>query len=190
MFIDCLYNIDTISVNNFKCYVKDEIRKYENLQHILTLSMYRRSDMYGNVLIQPYVWPCYTHASFYPELGKKCQILMKLVIGYDEIRNSYNKHGVCLCNGMSINYLCHILFECNLLCDVRSSQFSCLKTVLPPRLYDEFCEMSSTEKTSFILNAFNCKYVREMSVAYTAFLDYVCHIYKHYVETVIKMNAS
>ena len=164
MFVNKLFDFENVSLLQFKDVVKQKIRLYEHQQHVVTLSMYKRTSLYATCINTRATWPWYIHASRYPECTKNCSYLVRKLIGV----TSDGATNVCLC-GESTS-VSHVLFECEYIkCD-RERLWCELDLVLPNGMRKDLHRMSTNQKTIFILNGLGSQYVPEFSNVYSEIL--------------------
>ena len=75
----------------------------------------------------------------------------------------------------------HILFDCTATNMRRQDRWNFVKLKSIPNLIDGIERMASEDKVMFILNAFNCEYVPDWEVTYTAILNFVNNMYENHV---------
>ena len=72
------------------------------------------------------------------------------------------------CSNHQTETVQHVLFECPNTVEYRMLKWTDVKGVSLPNLINAIENMTALQKTTFVLNAFNCKYIQEWSVTYDA----------------------
>ena len=127
----------------------------------------------------------WVHVKFKPLSAWKVKILLKCLFNVDQLNVNVSKY-----TGGSENSRCrkcidvvsenikHVLFECPGNQEYRESEWKKVKDALLPNLFQSIECLAPSERTSFILNAFNCDYIQEWSQNYEVILNYIVNIYK------------
>ena len=115
--------------------------------------------------------PWWAYASQNPVECNKCRVLMRLML------NSY-RLGKKRCCDEHLNDLPHVLFECEILTQVRYKYWNIVHNSLVYNLINDIESMNCQERCKFILNGFNCVFMKEWEETYRVML--LC-VYKMFI---------
>ena len=120
------------------------------------------------------MWPWYIFAKNNPEMSKRCNMLMRTMLGLVIQNEKYGDIVYCTCMPDKRKNVSHVLFECLLLNDLRDSLWSLVCSVAPPALVEGMVGMHVDVRTKFIFTGFQSKYMMEFDETYIVLLKCVC----------------
>ena len=179
-----------MSISEWKRLVKGKIQWLETAKHNVTISMYKKSNLFVKCIDQSKMWPWYTHASRYPEMYKLCITMMRLLVGVELENERRNVSSYCICCADKLMCAAHILFECPVILVRREISWEDVCSNAPQNLINDICKMNIEDRTCFILNGMNSRYLPEFAIFYNAvmrFVNVMIDEYKTFVHKSIEM---
>ena len=170
-----------IELSKWKAMVKDAVLTQDIKRLKVSSKIYKSISMLNVNSLQCHTmnaWWSYT--KMVPSDIRNVRILMKLLL------NTYRlgKDNCPVCDYGSVNSIGHILFECDILQEMRDKQWECVCEVCPNQLCMEMKNMSVYHRCTFILNALDCSLVTEWLDLYSQLVQYVVLMYKSYTKAI------
>ena len=120
----------------------------------------------------------WVHAYYDHAYAKRNMIIVRLLLNV-----SMYLQGMCKCCTLNdIDNVTHILFICPCNSDVRNLLWEDVKLNSPRNLFDDIENMSLMDKTSFVLNACNIKYVHEWKHMFDSMSKFISNVHSRYME--------
>ena len=177
--LSSLFNGFTVTNSQWKKRVKVVIRENEWERHKATFNLYKSLRLFTYTFNTLGFWPWWEYASRNPIAARKTKLLAQLLTGETKFRCYINGDKFCtLCLSPVLSALAHILFECTELTLLRSNLWITVENVAPTSFIFCMNTMSALEKTSFIMNGMNSKYIQEFHLLYDTLLFFVTSMFE------------
>jgi len=163
----------------WKALVKNNIQIRENSLFLASCLLYPRLNLYRSICIDICMWPWWGYCLMNPRDTPKCRTMLRLVVGESSLNRSLDGNEVVvrpiceLCGVGSPLTPHHVLFNCDMLREIRTPLLYNVANSAPSALWECMESMSSVNKTEFILSGFRCKYMHEWYELYQQVLNFV-----------------
>ena len=174
--VNSILNGSYMSMPSWKALVKEKINTLEAQAHVITHTMYKKSNLFMKCIKPGEVWPWYIHSSRNPELTRLCTTLLRIIIGVELENDVYKGENVCMCSPDCRATVAHVIFVCPLLTDKRQFLWQNVSRLGPKILIDGINNMPAEERICFLFSGFNCKYLPEWSQLYTGVISFICEM--------------
>ena len=185
MLVDALCLAKVTPISTMKGLVRRNIVEYENKCFQATMLLYTRMEMFKKCVPNVEIWPWYVFVNkVRPFSQRECKSIARLMFRESCLNGDQDKVNkqspiCCLCESGWPEDANHLLFVCEQFSHLRKELWTRVESSAPQELVAEMRKMTSKDRCSFILSAFNVKYVAEWDELYSEMLDF---IHKMYVE--------
>ena len=114
------------------------------------------------------------HAHLNPTYSRKVRSVIRVLLNVDRMGLKVCEH----CEIPVIRSIEHVLFQCYFMRCMREKLWSLVTIECPKQLRDEMNMMTDKERSIFILNCFNCKYISEWRDIYSAVINFIYYMWK------------
>ena len=119
--------------------------------------------------------PWWVHCYKNPKLTHQCRDIIRLLLNV----HRYGNKSCVFCYG-KVNSIQHVLLECPSIQTQRSLLWLDIISVCPDQLRSSIESLNVYERCSFLLNAFNVRYVNEWKLLYDRVSNFISQLYKEY----------
>ena len=174
---DSLKSREFLNSSEYKTMIKTHIRKHEFscLKATCLLSKSLNVILYSVNNLKIHMW--WNFANKCPNILREISAVVAVMCGTQPKRLGHFCKQCNLCNHRLPNSSEHILFECEILSDVRETQLVNLYYVMPIAMKTQFELMPNYDKMCFLVSGLNCGYVEEWSCIYTNIAKFVFKMY-------------
>ena len=160
----------------WKQIVKKSVYMLETKRFLIQCKLYKTLYFMSSNNHRMCTW--WVHAYYDHAYAKRNMIIVRLLLNV-----SMYLQGMCKCCTLNdIDNVTHILFICPCNSDVRNLLWEDVKLNSPRNLFDDIENMSLMDKTSFVLNACNIKYVHEWKHMFDSMSKFISNVHSRYME--------
>ena len=174
--IDAVETGDYIGLNQWKSKIKNLVYSWDFKRFRIICTMYKTLDMFITDVNQHTMSPWWVHAFNNPTYVKLNRLLIRLLLNVSR----QGKQMCIMCNDYCTNSREHILFECKGNSNNRQDNWLKVSEACPRPLLESMENMSIRNRTLFILNGFNVKFVTEWTHVYDSISRYVNSVWVFY----------
>jgi len=158
----------------WKTLVKEMVHKLEVKRFVIQCQLYRSMHLLSD---NTHMCTWWIHSYFDPTFAKKNRTLVRMLLNVD----MYREH-ICQCCDLNVlNNVTHILFVCPCINEVRERCLMDVRVNLPENLVNDFEHMTLNEKTRFMLNACNSRYISDWKNMFDAVAKFIHSVYTRYM---------
>ena len=165
-----------MTMYEWKKLVKGIVLEMDQRRCIISSKMYKSVSMFY-MSDAKYCMLQWWHLAYkYPRATHDCRLLVKLIFNVYRLGKNICRE----CHLYKEDSIDHILFECICNKELREVRWLNVESSCPPQLKRELNRMPIKQRTRFILNAFQCKFVNEWMPMYIAVCSFVSAVYNEY----------
>ena len=162
-------------ISTWKLLIKRIVWKHESVKWKASCTMYSELYLYHDCVTEIKLHAWWSLVKARPEAFKQVSSVMALIQGSQPsgLQCNYGEGTCKLCHLSVKEDPVHVLFSCPRLAEVRQTHYDLVINEMPYALRQEVSNMGLLQKTSLLLAALKCAYVREWEPLYLRIASWI-----------------